>query len=201
MTAEILYDSILARSFNRYEQKKFGYGAMLGCLFIAFSFCLLFNPQLGRLPARKFCFSLLFSSPKVCRFGELLQALMSWQQFVFVVNLRLSVGTGLKMLSITDYSAGGLQMLRDVNETSSSKIQLINSTEYSSGISGSYMSLMNENDTSSSQLQMMNYTGRLRKPTIDERVSSSPSPLMNNISSYKKNTGELIKFNWFLMQY
>ncbi|GKV23625.1 hypothetical protein SLEP1_g33331 [Rubroshorea leprosula] len=152
MTAEILYDSIFARSFNRYEQKKFGYGAMLGCLFIALSFWLLFNPQLGPLSA---------------------------------LNLRLSVGTGLKMLSITDYSAGSLQMLWDVNETSSSKIGMINSTEYSSGISGPYMSLMNE--TSSSQIQMMNYTGRLRKPTIDERVSSSLSPLMNNISSYQKS--------------
>ncbi|GLU12952.1 hypothetical protein SLE2022_296050 [Rubroshorea leprosula] len=158
MTAEILYDSIFARSFNRYEQKKFGYGAMLGCLFIALSFWLLFNPQLSPLPA---------------------------------LNLRLSVGTGLRMLSITDYSTGSFQMLRDVNETSSSKIGMINSTEYSSGISGPYMSLMNE--TSSSQIQMMNYTGRLRKPTIDERVGSSLSPLMNNISSYQKSTDPVEK--------
>ncbi|GLT63506.1 hypothetical protein SLA2020_360680 [Shorea laevis] len=158
MTAEILYDSILARSFNRYERKKFGYGAMLSCLFIALSFWLLFNPQLGPLPA---------------------------------LNLRLSVGTGLKMLSITDYSSGSFQMLRDVNETSSSKVGMINSTEYSSGISGPYMSLMNE--TSSSQIQMMNYTGRLRKPTTEERVSSSRSPLMNNISSYQKSTGPVEK--------
>ncbi|GKV25082.1 hypothetical protein SLEP1_g34577 [Rubroshorea leprosula] len=49
-----MYDAILARSFSRYEQKKLGYGALLGSLFIAFSFCLFFKPNFASLPAFNF---------------------------------------------------------------------------------------------------------------------------------------------------
>ncbi|KAG7019925.1 hypothetical protein SDJN02_18892, partial [Cucurbita argyrosperma subsp. argyrosperma] len=44
----MLYDSILARSFSKHEQKKMGYGALMGCLFIAFSFSIMLKPHLGR---------------------------------------------------------------------------------------------------------------------------------------------------------
>lgn len=40
----LVYDSILARSFSRYEQKKLGYGAFVCCLLIAFAFCAFFKP-------------------------------------------------------------------------------------------------------------------------------------------------------------
>ncbi|KAJ0104720.1 hypothetical protein Patl1_19729 [Pistacia atlantica] len=44
------YDSILARSFSRYEQKKFRYGALFGCLLVILSFCTVFKPYFGPLP-------------------------------------------------------------------------------------------------------------------------------------------------------
>ncbi|KAL5751276.1 hypothetical protein ACOSP7_025879 [Xanthoceras sorbifolium] len=49
----IMYDSILARSFSKHEQKKLRYGALLGFLLIAFSFCTVFKPYLGPLPILK----------------------------------------------------------------------------------------------------------------------------------------------------
>ncbi|KAK8335582.1 hypothetical protein V6Z11_A09G065600 [Gossypium hirsutum] len=63
------YDTIFARSFSRYDQKKLGYGAFLGCLLIALSFCIVFKPYLGSLP---------------------------------VLNMRMPVDVGLKMLRITN---------------------------------------------------------------------------------------------------
>ncbi|XP_020221798.1 alpha-1,3-arabinosyltransferase XAT3 [Cajanus cajan] len=42
-----MYDRILAKSFSRYEQKRFGYGAFVSCLLIVFSLCTLFKPYLG----------------------------------------------------------------------------------------------------------------------------------------------------------
>ncbi|XWS48270.1 hypothetical protein CRYUN_Cryun13aG0060700 [Craigia yunnanensis] len=44
MGEKIMYDTIFAKSFSRSDQKKLGYGAFLGCLFIALSFCLVFKP-------------------------------------------------------------------------------------------------------------------------------------------------------------
>ncbi|KAI4350975.1 hypothetical protein L6164_005376 [Bauhinia variegata] len=42
----MIYDTILARSFSRYEQKRFGYGAFVGCLLIILSICTVFKPYL-----------------------------------------------------------------------------------------------------------------------------------------------------------
>ncbi|KAB2012000.1 hypothetical protein ES319_D09G058700v1 [Gossypium barbadense] len=50
MGEKITYETIFARSFSRYDQKKLGYGAFLGCLLIALSFCIVFKPYLGPLP-------------------------------------------------------------------------------------------------------------------------------------------------------
>ncbi|XP_050377344.1 beta-1,2-xylosyltransferase XYXT1-like [Argentina anserina] len=47
----MMYDSILARSFSRHEQKKLGYGAFLCCLFLALCFCTVLKPSLNPLPA------------------------------------------------------------------------------------------------------------------------------------------------------
>ncbi|PON82287.1 hypothetical protein TorRG33x02_219030 [Trema orientale] len=47
----MLYDSILARSFSRHEQKRLGYGAIVCCLLIVLFFCTVFKPYLGPLPA------------------------------------------------------------------------------------------------------------------------------------------------------
>ncbi|XP_024173329.1 beta-1,2-xylosyltransferase XYXT1 isoform X1 [Rosa chinensis] len=46
----MMYDSILARSFSRHEQKKLGYGAFLCCLLIALCFCTVLKPSLNPLP-------------------------------------------------------------------------------------------------------------------------------------------------------
>ncbi|KAK8657109.1 hypothetical protein V6N13_035366 [Hibiscus sabdariffa] len=50
MGEKIMYDTILARSFSKYDQKKLGYGAFLACFLIAFSLCTVFKPYLGPLP-------------------------------------------------------------------------------------------------------------------------------------------------------
>ncbi|GMJ13521.1 hypothetical protein like AT3G18180 [Hibiscus trionum] len=47
MGEKMMYDTIFARSFSRYDQKKLGYGAFVGCLLIAFSFCIVFKPYLA----------------------------------------------------------------------------------------------------------------------------------------------------------
>ncbi|XP_042500755.1 alpha-1,3-arabinosyltransferase XAT3-like [Macadamia integrifolia] len=44
------YDTIFAKSFSRYEQKKFGYGALVGCFIITFSFFTILKPHLSSLP-------------------------------------------------------------------------------------------------------------------------------------------------------
>ncbi|KAE8124865.1 hypothetical protein FH972_019712 [Carpinus fangiana] len=68
----MMYDDLLARSFSKHEQKRLGYGAFLGCLLIALSFCTVFKPYLGPLP---------------------------------VLNLKLSMGAGFKMLMVRDTSS------------------------------------------------------------------------------------------------
>ncbi|XP_008374799.1 beta-1,2-xylosyltransferase XYXT1-like isoform X2 [Malus sylvestris] len=49
----VMYDSILARSFSKHEQKKLRYGAFVCCLLIALCFCTLLKPNLNPLPALK----------------------------------------------------------------------------------------------------------------------------------------------------
>lgn len=49
----MLYDSILARSFSKHEQKKFKYGALIGLFVIALSFCTVLKPYLAPLPAAR----------------------------------------------------------------------------------------------------------------------------------------------------
>ncbi|CAJ1936693.1 unnamed protein product [Sphenostylis stenocarpa] len=44
---KMIYDTVLAKSFSRYEQKRLGYGAFVSCLFIVFSLCTVFKPYLG----------------------------------------------------------------------------------------------------------------------------------------------------------
>ncbi|KAK7358179.1 hypothetical protein VNO77_00103 [Canavalia gladiata] len=43
----MIYDTILAKSFSRYEQKRLGYGAFVSCLLIVLSLCTVFKPYLG----------------------------------------------------------------------------------------------------------------------------------------------------------
>ncbi|KAJ6677049.1 FAMILY 61 PROTEIN putative-RELATED [Salix viminalis] len=43
------YQTLLARSFSKHEQKKLGYWALLACLFIALSFFINFKPFMGPL--------------------------------------------------------------------------------------------------------------------------------------------------------
>ncbi|GAV81573.1 DUF563 domain-containing protein [Cephalotus follicularis] len=51
MGEKVVYDTILARSFNKQEQKKLGYGAVIACFLLALSFCTVFKPYFGPLPA------------------------------------------------------------------------------------------------------------------------------------------------------
>ncbi|CAL1405543.1 unnamed protein product [Linum trigynum] len=48
----MMYDSLLARSFTKHEQKKLGRGALIICFLIFLSFCTIFKPQKwGPLPS------------------------------------------------------------------------------------------------------------------------------------------------------
>ncbi|KAK9115060.1 hypothetical protein Syun_021857 [Stephania yunnanensis] len=47
--AEMEYDAIFAKSFSRYEQRKLGYGAFIGCLLVCLSFVTMFRPSLDQL--------------------------------------------------------------------------------------------------------------------------------------------------------
>ncbi|CBI15519.3 unnamed protein product, partial [Vitis vinifera] len=50
MEAKMMYETIFARSFSRYEQKKLGYGAFAVCLITTFTIFTVFKPYLGPLP-------------------------------------------------------------------------------------------------------------------------------------------------------
>ncbi|TKY61029.1 O-linked-mannose beta-1,4-N-acetylglucosaminyltransferase 2 [Spatholobus suberectus] len=43
----MIYDTILAKSFSRYEQRRLGYGAFVSCLLTVLSLCTVFKPYLG----------------------------------------------------------------------------------------------------------------------------------------------------------
>ncbi|XP_061956412.1 beta-1,2-xylosyltransferase XYXT1-like isoform X2 [Populus nigra] len=45
----MIYDTVLARSFSKHEQKRLGYWALIACLFIVLSFFTIFKPYLGPL--------------------------------------------------------------------------------------------------------------------------------------------------------
>lgn len=65
MAKMVMYDSILARSFSRHEQKKLRYGAFVCCLLIALCFCTVLKPNLNPLPA---CMSIyVFSEFSLCQ--------------------------------------------------------------------------------------------------------------------------------------
>ncbi|KAB5531808.1 hypothetical protein DKX38_018478 [Salix brachista] len=46
----MMYETVLARSFSKHEQKRLGYWGLLACLFIVLSFFTIFKPYLGPLP-------------------------------------------------------------------------------------------------------------------------------------------------------
>lgn len=85
LAAKMMYDDVLAKSFSKHEQKKLGYGAFVGCLLIALSFCTVFNPYLGPLP---------------------------------VLNLKLSMSAGFKMLMLRDSSGSPSPPLGPLNHFS-----------------------------------------------------------------------------------
>ncbi|KAK9091390.1 hypothetical protein Sjap_024567 [Stephania japonica] len=47
--AKMEYNAIFAKSFSRYEQRKLGYGALLGCLLVSLSFVTMLRPYLDQL--------------------------------------------------------------------------------------------------------------------------------------------------------
>ncbi|XVF12259.1 hypothetical protein REPUB_Repub08aG0100100 [Reevesia pubescens] len=139
MGEKIMYDTIFSRSFSRYDQKKLGYGAFLGCLLIALSFCTVFKPYLGPLP---------------------------------VLNMKLSMDVGLKMLRITD-SVSSLKL--KANDTSNSMRIIVNET------SSSEIEMVVDNDTGSSNETIINFNITL--PVVNDTTSSSKSPWINNTLS------------------
>ena len=50
---DLLYNTILARSFSKNEQKTLGYGAFIASIFFVFTLCTIFNPYLSPLPVGK----------------------------------------------------------------------------------------------------------------------------------------------------
>lgn len=46
----MMHDDLFARSFSKHDQRRLGYGAFVGCLFIALSYCTVFTPHLVPLP-------------------------------------------------------------------------------------------------------------------------------------------------------
>ncbi|WZZ61760.1 hypothetical protein YC2023_061867 [Brassica napus] len=47
---DLLYNTILARSFSKNEQKRLGYGAFIASIFFVFTLCTIFKPYLSPLP-------------------------------------------------------------------------------------------------------------------------------------------------------
>ncbi|KAL5544904.1 hypothetical protein UlMin_008688 [Ulmus minor] len=76
------YKSILARSFNRQEQKKLGYGAFCCCLLIVLFFCAILQPYLVPLQALNFQLSMETVGLKMLA----LKATNSSQQMVRSMN-------------------------------------------------------------------------------------------------------------------
>lgn len=158
----MLYDSILARSFNRYEQKKLGYGALLGCLFIGFSFFLLFNPHMNPLPP---------------------------------LNFRLSIGSGLKMLSIADFSGTGIHMpsnTSDSGHATSNVSAAISSTNIIPNSSKTLEKKKNNNTSSSSKKSSVQHEYHVssisNEQIADRNISNPAQPLMINKSDPPKDT-------------
>ncbi|XVF09524.1 hypothetical protein REPUB_Repub07fG0101000 [Reevesia pubescens] len=173
MGEKIMYDTIFARSFSRYDQKKLGYGAFLGCLLVALSFCTFFKPYLGPVP---------------------------------VLNMRLSMIVGLKMLRITDparplnlrANSTNSSMRVIVNETSSSDIEMVvaidtgsSNQRISNDIINFNVPLSVVNDTFSTNVTTRNDTISSNTPLPtddDDRTSSSKTPGIDYTSSSSNGT-------------
>ncbi|XP_031371685.1 beta-1,2-xylosyltransferase XYXT1-like isoform X2 [Punica granatum] len=65
-----MYDTFLARSFSKHEQKKLGYGAFAACFLIALSFCTVFKPYLGPLPVLNLRLSIMGAGHKMLAVEE-----------------------------------------------------------------------------------------------------------------------------------
>ncbi|KAM7475330.1 hypothetical protein LguiB_022573 [Lonicera macranthoides] len=77
------YDTMLARSFSRHDQRKLGCGALVGSLIIALCFCTVFKHYVGPLP---------------------------------VMNLRSSMGVGLKLLMATEDKINSYKLPTKIEE-------------------------------------------------------------------------------------
>ncbi|XWS50782.1 hypothetical protein CRYUN_Cryun12cG0118300 [Craigia yunnanensis] len=169
MGEKMMYDTIFARSFSRYDQKKLGYGAFLGCLLMALSFCTFFKPYLGPLPVQNVRLSMDFG----------------------LKMLRITDSASSLKLRANDAS---ISMRITVNETSSAEIEMVVANEKSSSnetiirnntISFN-MPLSVVNDTFSTNVTMRYDTISSNTPVPaydDDRMSSSKTPGINYTSS------------------
>ena len=60
---DLLYHTILARSFSKNEQKRLGYGAFIASLFFVFTLCTIFKSYLNPLPTSKSLYN-AFKAPE-----------------------------------------------------------------------------------------------------------------------------------------
>ncbi|KAK6261397.1 hypothetical protein QUC31_007213 [Theobroma cacao] len=168
MGEKMMYDTIFARSFSRYDQKKLSYGAFLGCLLIALSFCTVFKPYLGPLP---------------------------------VLNMRLSMDAGLKMLRITDSASSQKLWANDAsgskelmsNDKSSFLRIIVNQT------SSPQIEMVVDNDTSTSNETISNDMvsfNNMPLPVVNETISSSKTQEMNyTLSTNATMRNDIISYN------
>ncbi|XVF50539.1 hypothetical protein PTKIN_Ptkin04bG0109200 [Pterospermum kingtungense] len=177
MGEKMMYDTILARSFSRYDQKKLGYGAFLGCLLIALSFCTVLKPYLGPIPV--------------------LNMRLSTDIGLKILRITDSASS----LKLRDNDTGSFMRII-VNETSSSETEMVVENDTSSSndtISRDISSFtMVVNDTTSSSPQGINYTlgtnERIRNDSfntntaqpvdVDASMSSSKTLEINYTSSF-----------------
>ncbi|KAF5734016.1 hypothetical protein HS088_TW16G00457 [Tripterygium wilfordii] len=123
----MMYDSILARSFSRHEQKKLGYGALVACFLLALSICTVFKPYLGpNIPMMNLRLSMDTISPR-----HMVGHIRQWINYPNSQNMNLVIETNSSQ------------------EIGDDKLVLVNEAITREGIEGDRM--QSGNETSRSQ--------------------------------------------------
>ncbi|XVE58816.1 hypothetical protein DITRI_Ditri04bG0199300 [Diplodiscus trichospermus] len=177
MGEKMMYDTIFARSFSRYDQKKLGYGAFLGCLLIALSFCTVFKPYLGPLPVLDTRLSM--DGLKMLRITDSSSSL----------TLR---GNDSMRIIVNETSSSEIEMVVD-NDTSSSNETISNDRisynivppVFNDTISSSKTQGINHISSSNETIRNNSFSYNTPSPAGDDaRMSSSKTPGINYTSSF-----------------
>ncbi|XP_022754955.1 uncharacterized protein LOC111303156 [Durio zibethinus] len=184
MGQKTMYDTIFARSFSRYDQKKLGYGAFLGCLLIALSFCTVFKPYLGPLPVCKY--PLIYSLSALI-FPHSVQTKNALTPCIISTMLRITDSSSSLKRRANDTSSS-IRMI--VNETSSSEIEVVEANKTSSS---NETILSNDAISSSIPLSVVNVTFStnvtMRNGTISSNMSLPADDDDDRMSSSKSTPG------------